>query len=581
LRTGIAPSGAGTQAAQGLALSANVTVSDRPVTGHGVMGMKAQGQNTGRLVQDSAYYVGLLRKKISDVNSETIKLRSEIDQQSKDNTQYTQLERRYEQLLKNKEQLEGQLADYNLALDKIRSATDPEDVHQMAAHMAEKNRQTGQDLDRIFMQRKQREQETMNMEDQIETIHRSIQKRINDMDSGRLRYYNELMLRQKELQDRLLANESRLNSLNTTIRSYEADEKTNSLRKEYLILERKLQSLRKEKDSLQEELDIANLDPKDAHTRFVQRVNTIKQTTKAMEDRVQSLQQEIQQTKKQLEELQASTSMAGNANGNNELDAEEMAKYELLQKRDQDMTSFMDNFEITKQGIFDEQRQVQYMIVALLEHIGKGIDASTALPTTEALQEMESAKQFKEKNLLTAQKTMENLVSEKKKRERELDLLRASEPKLMTELTNLREAMSKMRSEMEDFQDLDRLRREFQTTKAFLMDMKTSYLKRRDTMRQQLQSVSNEYESLKKQLNSHEIGRELDDTEKRLKHYERSIFELREFVETKTRETDFEHVKTLCLKLSDQLNQNVMKECQQLGTSGMFNNNNNQAKGGW
>jgi hypothetical protein len=62
---------------------------------------------------------------------------------------------------------------------------------------------------------------------------------------------------------------------------------------------------------------------------------------------------------------------------------------------------------------------------------------------------------------------------------------------------------------------------------------------------------------------------------------ERSIFELREFVETKTRETDFEHVKTLCLKLSDQLNQNVMKECQQLGTSGMFNNNNNQAKGGW
>lgn len=30
----------------------------------------------------------------------------------------------------------------------------------MALHMAEKNRQAGQDLDRIFMQRKQREQET-------------------------------------------------------------------------------------------------------------------------------------------------------------------------------------------------------------------------------------------------------------------------------------------------------------------------------------------------------------------------------------------------------------------------------------
>jgi len=84
------------------------------------MGMKVQGQNQGRLVQDVAFYVGLLRKKISDVNNESIKLRSEIEQQSRDNSQYVQLERRYETLLKSKEALEGQLADYNLALDKVR-----------------------------------------------------------------------------------------------------------------------------------------------------------------------------------------------------------------------------------------------------------------------------------------------------------------------------------------------------------------------------------------------------------------------------------------------------------------------------
>lgn len=119
LRTGVAPSGPGTQAAQGIALSASVNVSDRPVTGHGVMGMKVQNQQTGRLVQDSAYFVGLLRNKIKEVSDETNKLRDEVDQQSKDNSQYGQLERRYEALLKGKETLEGQLADYNLALDKV------------------------------------------------------------------------------------------------------------------------------------------------------------------------------------------------------------------------------------------------------------------------------------------------------------------------------------------------------------------------------------------------------------------------------------------------------------------------------
>ena len=44
---GVAPSGPGTQAAQGFALSASVNVSDRPVTGQGVMGMKVQSSTTG------------------------------------------------------------------------------------------------------------------------------------------------------------------------------------------------------------------------------------------------------------------------------------------------------------------------------------------------------------------------------------------------------------------------------------------------------------------------------------------------------------------------------------------------------
>ena len=84
-----------------------------------MMGMKTQSNNAGRLVYDAAYYVGLLRKKINDVNTESIKLRGEIERQSKDNSQYVQLERKYDTLSKNKEALEGQLADYNLALDKV------------------------------------------------------------------------------------------------------------------------------------------------------------------------------------------------------------------------------------------------------------------------------------------------------------------------------------------------------------------------------------------------------------------------------------------------------------------------------
>lgn len=62
---------------------------------------------------------------------------------------------------------------------------------------------------------------------------------------------------------------------------------------------------------------------------------------------------------------------------------------------------------------------------------------------------MEDQKTFKERNLATAQKTMESLLAEKRKRERDLDLLRISEPKLLKELTNLKENISRMHRDMQ------------------------------------------------------------------------------------------------------------------------------------
>ncbi|RYH14275.1 hypothetical protein EON65_33865 [archaeon] len=86
---------------------------------------------------------------------------------------------------------------------------------------------------------------------------------------------------------------------------------------------------------------------------------------------------------------------------------------------------------------------------------------------------------------------------------------------------------------LQEFENIDRMRREFNETKSKLQDLRSVYIKRRDTMRGQVQSVSSEHENLKKALQNNEIARELEDTEKRLKHYERAIFELKEFVDSK------------------------------------------------
>ena len=538
---------------------------DRPVTGQGVMGMKGMTSSGGRLVEDTSYYVGLLRKKMNDITTETRKLKGEIDQQAKDSAQYSQLEKRYETLIKNKENLEGQLADYNLALDKTRSSTDPEDISQMSLHLAEKNRQTGQELDRIFILRKQKEGEVLSCEDQIQSYYRQIQSRINDLEPGKLRAYNDLLARQKDLLEKIHMIEAKTNEANLKIRHYESENKTSSFRKEYLSLEKTYQLLKKDLDSVVEELEIASLEPKEAHSKFVARVNEFKNLTKNLEDKITMQKEEIQSLKRSVDDLDNQANNKNvNSNDNSKEDESDAKKYELLQKRDEEMTAFMDKFDDNRNSVLEEQQKAKDVVVALLEHIGRGIDEQSNMVTPEQYGDMEDNKTFKEKNLATAQKTMESLQVEKKKRERELELLKSSEPKLRQELSNVRESMLRMRADMDAFQDLDSVRSTFNATKKQLAELKQVYTKRRDGMRQQVQTLSVEHESLKKTLNSSDIAREIDDTEKRLKHYERSIFELKEFVETRRRETDFEIVKSSCLKLLDNWNSTLIKRNQMI-----------------
>jgi len=420
----------------------------------------------------------------------------------------------------------------------------------LALHMSEKNRQSGQELDRVFMQRKQRENDTANVEDQIEAQYRAIQARINELEPGKLRAYNELLSKQRELQERSVQGEQRLAQINSRIRSYEADDKSSSHRKEYSSLERTQQSLKKDADSLQEELDIASMDPKEAHSQFVARVNNFKTQTKTLEDQISQQREENAHARRAMDDIGSSA----------QEDEGDAAKYDLLVKRDQEMTAFMDKFDETRDAVLAEQQQAKDVIVALLEHISRGIEDSSNMPSQEALGDMEDAKTFKEKNLATAKKTMESLQAERKKREKELELLRESEPKLHKELANLRENIARMQSEMKGFDDVQGMRSDFESTQQQLVELRHTYIKRRDALRQQVQAANAEHESVKRLLMNHDSARELDDTEKRLKHYERSIFELKEFVDVKSREMDYDIVKQSCLKVLDSLNQVAVRK---------------------
>jgi intraflagellar transport protein 74 len=153
---------------QGLGpLNTNVQVADRPVTQQGMMGMKVTNQGPGRQVADKSYYMAELRKKCDDLGAEIQKMNNEIEQHNKDNTTYTQMERKYESLIKEVRKLQGDLADYNLIVDKSRTKTDPQDIAAAYQQLKARNDMERRRVDDIFTERQHKEAEIVSVHAKI------------------------------------------------------------------------------------------------------------------------------------------------------------------------------------------------------------------------------------------------------------------------------------------------------------------------------------------------------------------------------------------------------------------------------
>ncbi len=119
-------------------VGANVDIKDRPLTGIGGINGPAMG-GTQRIVYDKNYYITKYKEKLTNIQDESTRLRNKTEQINKEQALYNKLETRVEELVAEVKDWEGQLADYNLAIDKARINTRPEDVSNSYKHVKSQN----------------------------------------------------------------------------------------------------------------------------------------------------------------------------------------------------------------------------------------------------------------------------------------------------------------------------------------------------------------------------------------------------------------------------------------------------------
>jgi len=79
--------------------------------------------------------VNYFKKKTTDIQKEISNLKLEVETINKDISDYHSLNKTYEIVSKDVQNLEGELADYNLASDKLRSNMRPEDIEAVYNHI--------------------------------------------------------------------------------------------------------------------------------------------------------------------------------------------------------------------------------------------------------------------------------------------------------------------------------------------------------------------------------------------------------------------------------------------------------------
>ena len=423
------------------------------------------------------------------------------------------------------------------------------------ANLEARNRNEAAEIDKVFLLKQQKEKGTQDLEHQIGEVHRQAEAKIKKLEPAKLREYEELIQRSQKLHHEGQAREQELDQMRHKIHELEAIVRGSGMRDEYNGEERRAIRLRKDITMLEEDMGIAQMDPKEAHARLLEKVKEDNRKTTELESRCKEIDDEMRKCKRQMMDLQSD--LEDREKGNPAKN--DTHKYELLFQRDHEMTTFLQNFEKEKDETLRDQAATKQTIVALLEHISSGIGSEAEMPSAERLEEMKDEVSFKTKQLETSQQTMARLQQQRTKRIGEMEKINKLDEKIGIELEQLQAKMGSMKDEVKSFEDIEGLRGRATFTKDELEKLREKYTARRAVIKQQVAGLSAQVDSNKKALSMNETQKNLLSLEMKLRQHEQNIFTMKEYVATKGRETDFESLKVDVLGMVESLNKNAIE----------------------
>lgn len=533
-------------------LSTNVVVDSRPVTRQGLTGMTTQPLGPGRQIADDRYYMTELKTRISKISEEMENMKKEQVQIQQDNTTYQQYERKYEQTINQVRSLEGELADFNLALDKLRTNTDVADIREMSDRLRQINDGERKRVDSIFERAHEQQTQREQVEKEIGQYHNEIAEKMATLGEGTRQEYEDLQAELRHLNHEIEEKEGKIGDLDNN------NEKLQQtlLSPEYRTHQRGLQ-LKKEKSSLlakkmqlEEETD-SSLTPQQIRDKLLQKVKDANEEIKTMERRLKTIEETTEKYTEEKAEKEAELD-------NFRKHSQKAKKYEAVYERDRKMQEFISNFPTALAEEQKNKTNFKTNVVALLRHISKGLHASENLPDAEQLKEMKSELSFKAQKLESSKDTLNMLSKDLERRKAELTKVNSLDKKITLELKSLKQKIESMTNEMANFKSEDELKEDATQAKKELLKTKQKTKKIRESLKQQVSLLGHEYEKKKRDLDGNETMKRIDGLEQKLRTYTQTVYQLQDYIQGRKRESDYESISKQVMETTAKCNRHII-----------------------
>ncbi|XP_035730812.1 intraflagellar transport protein 74 homolog [Vespa mandarinia] len=495
---------------------------ERPITQHGIAsirpGTAGRGTSMTRQVQDKRYYEGLVQLKMRELSQEMATIVRDIDMQNKERATILHYDKRAKDLAGELTALQGELADYNIVVDKMSSNIEKESMDQETKELLSRNERSMAEIEDMFERRQEMEQRLRRTEKEMGTVRERTEKLIDMMDPGTRERYEILRKEKVKVEETIALMQEELEVLSKEQGHFEEQMALSPFKQEAVKLHVKIMDGEYKRDKLREE-EGNRLSPEKEREELLVKIKQDNMEMAAAEAQLAGKKKRLAEVEVELERLETDLE-----DGN----ADKQTKYKELRKREEVMEQFAATFDDNKAEEMERIKKLEISIVEYLERISNGGgmdgDGNNLTRNEEILLILNKSKH--DDYYDTAERTKTNNINNNRSFEvlrndyidlketlRKLEIL---EDKLRLEIGDINEQTHGREYELIQLEDFNGFKAKDQMKREDANVEHKRLMDERTIGEVELKTVNDDYKRIKERFNDNRIFLEIEALEKKL-----------------------------------------------------------------